>query len=120
VVTPVGWTEIGDVRLLLADQRDWELELRDFGAASAQKQRPKPTQRHFINVKSTIDESAPSYRVVYTSRGAAADRKMRPTTAPSASTSKSSSRHCPEVREAEARLRIRAIEALRAPAGRRR
>jgi hypothetical protein len=39
--------------------------------------------------------------------GAAFALKMRPTTAPSASTSKPSSFHSPERREADARLRIR-------------
>src|SRR5215831_8123876 len=39
--------------------------------------------------------------------GAAAAFMMRPTTAPSASTSKSSSLHSPDEREAEARLRTR-------------
>src|SRR5215468_6666468 len=38
--------------------------------------------------------------------GAAAAFMIRPTTAPSASTSKSSSFHSPDVREADARLRI--------------
>src|SRR5215471_10653541 len=46
------------------------------------------------------------------SLGAALAWKMRPTTLPSASASKSSSFHCPEGRLADARLRISAVTEL--------
>src|SRR5262245_65682540 len=49
--------------------------------------------------------------------GAACTFKMRPTTAPSASTSKSSSLHSPDGREAEARLSNSAVTFPSAPPG---
>src|SRR5262249_27127314 len=82
--------------------RQWQGQLLANAAIAASRVAPQPG----VGVASSWCSNI-SVHIQGEPTGDAAELKMRPTTLPPVSTSKSSSFHLPDGREAEARLRMR-------------